>query len=141
MHRKKFEARRDNQSAAGVYDIDIAITTRRLARMIKRAGIQFKNLADSNFDDPLGISTGAGAIFGSLQEALAGQPFVPQSKNSLGQELTNLDFTEVRGTKKSRKLPTRWANHLEVNVAVTSGLANARHLLDEIRAGRKNYPS
>ena len=134
---KKFEARRDNQSAAGVYDIDIAITTRELARMIKRAGIQFKNLADSNFDDPLGVSTGAGAIFGATGGVMEAALRTAVEKLT-GQELTNLDFTEVRGTKEIKEA-TYKVGDLEVNVAVTSGLANARHLLDEIRAGRKNY--
>ena len=134
---KKFEARRDNQSAAGVYDIDIAITTRELARMIKRAGIQLKNLADSNFDDPLGVSTGAGAIFGATGGVMEAALRTAVEKLT-GQELTNLDFTEVRGTKEIKEA-TYKVGDLEVNVAVTSGLANARHLLDEIRAGRKNY--
>ena len=134
---KKFEARRDNQSAAGVYDIDIAITTRELARMIKRAGIQFKNLADSNFDDPLGVSTGAGAIFGATGGVMEAALRTAVEKLT-GQELANLDFTEVRGTKEIKEA-TYKVGDLEVNVAVTSGLANARHLLDEIRAGRKNY--
>ena len=134
---KKFEARRDNQSAAGVYDIDIAITTRELARMIKRAGIQFENLADSNFDDPLGVSTGAGAIFGATGGVMEAALRTAVEKLT-GQELTNLDFTEVRGTKEIKEA-TYKVGDLEVNVAVTSGLANARHLLDEIRAGRKNY--
>lgn len=134
---KKFEARRDNQSAAGVYDIDIAITTRELARMIKRAGIQFKNLADSNFDDPLGVSTGAGAIFGATGGVMEAALRTAVEKLT-GQELRNLDFTEVRGTKEIKEA-TYKVGDLEVNVAVTSGLANARHLLDEIRAGRKNY--
>ena len=134
---KKFEARRDNQSAAGVYDIDIAITTRELARMIKRAGIQFKNIADSSFDDPLGVSTGAGAIFGATGGVMEAALRTAVEKLT-GQELTNLDFTEVRGTKEIKEA-TYKVGDLEVNVAVTSGLANARHLLDEIRAGRKNY--
>ena len=134
---KKFEARRDNQSAAGVYDIDIAITTRELARMIKRAGIQFKNLPDSDFDSPLGISTGAGAIFGATGGVMEAALRTAVEKLT-GQELTNLDFTEVRGTKDIKEA-TYKIGDLEVNVAVTSGLANARHLLNQIREGKKTY--
>ena len=134
---KKFEARRDNQSAAGVYDIDIAITTRELARMIKRAGIQFKNLADSDFDSPLGISTGAGAIFGATGGVMEAALRTAVEKLT-GEELTNLDFTEVRGTKDIKEA-TYKIGDLEVNVAVTSGLANARHLLNQIREGKKTY--
>ena len=62
---KKFEAGRDDQAAAGVPDTDVAITTRELARMIKRAGLKFAELPDEEFDNPLGESSGAGAIFGA----------------------------------------------------------------------------
>ena len=62
---KKFEIGRDDQSAAGVPDVDIAITTRELARLIKRCGIDFTALPDEGFDDPMGESTGAGVIFGA----------------------------------------------------------------------------
>lgn len=134
---KKFEARRDNQSAAGVYDIDIAITTRELARMIKRAGIQFTKLEDSQFDDPLGISTGAGAIFGATGGVMEAALRTAVEKLT-GEELQNLDFTAVRGTAAIKEA-TYKVGDLEVNVAVTSGLANARALLDQIREGKKQY--
>lgn len=134
---KKFEARRDNQSAAGVYDIDIAITTRELARMIKRAGIQFTKLEDGQFDDPLGISTGAGAIFGATGGVMEAALRTAVEKLT-GEELQNLDFTAVRGTAAIKEA-TYKVGDLEVNVAVTSGLANARALLNEIREGKKQY--
>ncbi len=66
---KKFEIGRDDEDGAGYPDVDIALTTRELARMIERAGIQFLALPDEKFDDPLGVSTGAGVIF-ELQAAL-----------------------------------------------------------------------
>ncbi|MGL5256037.1 MAG: [FeFe] hydrogenase, group A, partial [Proteocatella sp.] len=134
---KKFEARRDHQSAAGVYDIDIAITTRELARMIKRAGIQFTKLEDGQFDDPLGISTGAGAIFGATGGVMEAALRTAVEKLT-GEELQNLDFTEVRGTKAIKEA-TYKVGDLEINVAVTSGLANARALLNEVREGKKQY--
>ena len=62
---KKFEVGREDQAAAGVADVDIALTTRELANMIKRAQIKFTALPDSDFDHPLGESTGAGVIFGA----------------------------------------------------------------------------
>jgi NADP-reducing hydrogenase subunit HndD len=62
---KKFECKRDAQSASGYPDIDVALTTRELGRMIERAGIEFTDLPDEEFDSPLGDSTGAGAIFGA----------------------------------------------------------------------------
>ncbi|MGL5255533.1 MAG: [FeFe] hydrogenase, group A, partial [Proteocatella sp.] len=134
---KKFEARRDHQSAAGVYDIDIAITTRELARMIKRAGIQFTKLEDGQFDDPLGISTGAGAIFGATGGVMEAALRTAVEKLT-GEELQSPDFTEVRGTKAIKEA-TYKVGDLEINVAVTSGLANARALLNEVREGKKQY--
>lgn len=134
---KKFEARRDDQSAAGVYDIDIAITTRELARMIKRAGIQFTKLPDSHFDSPLGISTGAGAIFGATGGVM--EAALRTAVETLtGEELKELDFSDVRGTKGIKEASYK-VGDLEIKVAVTSGLANARELLDDIRAGKRNY--
>ena len=62
---KKFEIGRDDQSAAGVPDVDISITTRELAKMIKQAGLKFNDLPDETFDNPLGESTGAAVIFGA----------------------------------------------------------------------------
>ncbi|MEE0899170.1 MAG: [FeFe] hydrogenase, group A, partial [Acutalibacteraceae bacterium] len=62
---KKFEIGRDDQSAAGVPDVDIAITTRELSRMIMRAGLNFTALPDEEFDSPLGDDTGAAVIFGA----------------------------------------------------------------------------
>ncbi|MGB5822463.1 MAG: NADH-dependent [FeFe] hydrogenase, group A6 [Proteocatella sp.] len=134
---KKFEARRDDQSAAGVYDIDIAITTRELARMIKRAGIQFTKLPDSQFDSPLGISTGAGAIFGATGGVM--EAALRTAVETLtGEELKELDFSDVRGTKGIKEASYK-VGDLEIKVAVTSGLANARELLDDIRAGKRHY--
>ena len=62
---KKYEAARPEMSTNGVPDVDIVITTRELAKMIKEAGIDFNSLPDEDFDNPLGESTGAGVIFGT----------------------------------------------------------------------------
>ena len=62
---KKFEIQREDQDAGGVPDVDISITTRELARLIRKVGINFRSLPDEGFDDPLGESTGAGVIFGA----------------------------------------------------------------------------
>ena len=62
---KKFEMGRDNENASGYPDVDIAITTRELARMIRRVGLKFRELPEEKFDEPLGISTGAAVIFGA----------------------------------------------------------------------------
>lgn len=134
---KKYEARRDNSSAAGVPDVDIAITTRELSRMITRAGLKFKDLPLGDFDNPLGISTGAGAIFGATGGVM--EAALRTAVETLtGEELQVLDFTAVRGIQGIKEASYK-VGDLEVKVAVTSGMANARKLLNDIRAGKRSY--
>jgi NADP-reducing hydrogenase subunit HndD len=134
---KKFEIGREDQSAAGVPDVDISITTRELARMIERVGINFLSLPDEQFDDPLGRSTGASVIFGAtggvMEAALR-----TAVETITGSELESPDFKEVRGTKGIKEA-TYEAAGLKVNVAVASGLSNARQLLDDVKSGKANY--
>lgn len=134
---KKFEINRDDQDAAGVPDVDISITTRELARMIERVGLNFLSLPDEEFDDPLGRSTGAAVIFGAtggVMEAALRTAVETLSK----EELPNPEFSEVRGTKGIKKATYHVAG-MDVNIAVASGLSNAKLLLDEIRAGNSQY--
>ncbi|MDP4120370.1 MAG: NADH-dependent [FeFe] hydrogenase, group A6 [Bacillota bacterium] len=135
---KKFEVKRDNQSGTdGIPDIDIAITTRELARMIKNAQIDFVNLPDEDFDPALGVSTGAAAIFGATGGVM--EAALRTAADTLtGQDLKDIDYKEVRGTDNIKKAKYNIAG-LEVKVAVTSGLKNAAKLLDEIRAGKADY--
>ncbi len=134
---KKFEIGREDQSAAGVPDVDISITTRELARMIERVGLNFLSLPDEQFDDPLGRSTGASVIFGAtggvMEAALR-----TAVETITGSELASPDFKEVRGTKGIKEA-TYEAAGLKVNVAVASGLANARKLLDDVKSGKADY--
>ncbi len=136
---KKFEAGRDNQSAAGngIPDVDIAITTREFARMIKRAGLNFTALPDEEFDAPLGISSGAGAIFGATGGVM--EAALRTANDVLtGKDNENVEFTEVRGTQGIKEATYNIAGN-EIRVAAVSGLANARKLLDDIRAGKRDY--
>lgn len=136
---KKFEAGRDNQSAAGngIPDVDIAITTREFARMIKRAGLNFTVLPDEEFDAPLGISSGAGAIFGATGGVM--EAALRTANDVLtGKDNENVEFTEVRGTQGIKEATYNIAGN-EIRVAAVSGLANARKLLDDIRAGKRDY--
>lgn len=134
---KKFEIGRSDQSAAGVPDVDIAITTRELARLIKRCGINFVNLPEETFDDPLGESTGAGVIFGATGGVM--EAALRTAVETLtGETLGSLDFEEVRGTKGIKEA-SYLVNGLEVKVAVASGLANAREILEKIRRGEADY--
>lgn len=136
---KKFETRRGDQCAAGqgIFDVDIALTTRELARMVDRAGINFHALPDEEFDAPLGTSTGAATIFGAtggvMEAALR-----TAAEWVTGEELKKLDFQEVRGTKGIKEA-TYNIGGIELKVAVCSGLANARKLLDKIKAGEAEY--
>ena len=128
---KKFEIGRPDQSAAGVPDVDFALTTRELGRMIKRAGINFKALPDEKFDDPLGISTGAGVIFGATGGVM--EAALRTAVHTLtGENVT--DLPEVRGTQGIKEA-TYKVGDLDVNVEVASGLANARKVLDSIKDG------
>ncbi|MBQ6559058.1 MAG: (2Fe-2S)-binding protein, partial [Clostridia bacterium] len=130
---KKFEIGRDDQDAAGVPDVDISITTRELARLIKKCGIDFTIRPDEGFDDPLGESTGAGVIFGATGGVM--EAALRTAVETLtGEELKNLDFKEVRGTEGIKEA-TYKVGDLDVKVAVASGLNNARVIMDKIRAG------
>ena len=134
---KKFEIGRDGQAAAGVPDTDVALTTRELARMIKRAGINFTELPDEEFDTPMGIGTGAGTIFGAtggvMEAALRTAVAVVT-----GKEAEKVEFEAVRGTE-GIKVAEYDLNGLKVKVAVASGLNNAKKVLDMVKSGEKDY--
>lgn len=134
---KKFEKGRAAQNAAGVPDIDIAITTRELAKLIKRCGIIFNELPDEDFDAPLGIASGAGLLFGAtggVMEAALRTVY----EIVAGKEAPSLDFKEVRGTEGIKEASYD-INGTVVKVAVASGLANARKIMEKVRAGEADY--
>ena len=134
---KKFEVGREDQDAAGVPDVDIALTTRELGRMIERAGINFASLPDEDFDEPLGISTGAGAIFGAtggvMEAALR-----TAAEWITGDSAAPVDFLDVRGTDGIKEASYKLGD-LDVKVAVASGLSNAKVIMDKIRNGEADY--
>ncbi len=136
---KKFEIGRDDMSAAGegIPDIDVSLTTRELAAMIKRAGIRFRDLPDEQFDPAFGIASGAGHIFGAtggvMEAALR-----TVAEIVTGKPLENVEFHEVRGLKDIREAEYDLAG-TKVRVAVTSGLENAKKLLDMVKSGEKQY--
>ncbi|MCD8151997.1 MAG: [FeFe] hydrogenase, group A [Clostridiales bacterium] len=134
---KKFEIGRDDQAANGVPDVDIAITTRELGRMIERAGIVFDSLPDEEFDMPLGLGTGAAVIFGATGGVMEAALRTAVEKLT-GEELASLDFTDVRGTEGIKEASYNVAG-MDVKVAVASGLKNARDLLKKVEAGEADY--
>ena len=130
---KKFEIGRDDQSAAGVPDVDIAITTRELSRMIMRAGISFTNLPDEEFDSPLGEDTGAAVIFGATGGVM--EAALRTANDWLtGKDNTDIDFTAVRGTQ-GLKQATVNINGSDIKVAVASGAAAAKCVMDRMKDG------
>ena len=134
---KKFECDRPDQDAAGVQDVDYSLTTRELGSLINEAGIDFVNLPEMPYDSPLGDYTGAGVIFGAtggvMEAALR-----TAVETITGEELECVEFTDVRGVEGVKEASYN-VGGLEVNVAVASGLANAKKVLDAIRSGEKNY--
>ena len=132
---KKFEVGRDDQSAAGVADVDVALTTRELARMIKADGVDFANLPDAEFDNPFETSTGAAVIFGTSGGVL--EAALRTASHWLDEKLELVDFNEVRCSENIRRA-TYKVGGIDVKVAVASGLANARELLDSVKAGKED---
>ena len=136
---KKFEITREDQCAAGegIPDVDVAITTRGLSSMIHRAGLLFTELPDEEFDPALGIATGAGHIFGAsggvMEAALR-----TASELLTGKELEKIEFQEVRGAHGVKEAVYEIAGKT-VRVCVLSGTGNAKKVLEDIRAGKRQY--
>lgn len=134
---KKYECDRDEFKVNGVPDVDYSISTRELARLIKRANIGFTLVLDSPFDNPMGESTGAGVIFGTtggVMEAALRSVYEIYT----GQPLKNVNFEQVRGLSGVRRA-TIDLNGFELKVGIAHGLGNARHLLEDIRNGHNEY--
>ncbi|SCZ06430.1 NADH-dependent [FeFe] hydrogenase, group A6 [Alkaliphilus peptidifermentans] len=134
---KKTEAKREEMQDNGYQDVDIVITTRELAKMIKESRIRIEELDEEGFDDPFGISTGAGAVFGAtggVMEAALRTVYEVVT----GNELEKIDFENLRGISgfKEANVPV---GELNINVAVTNGLKNAKILLDLIKEGKADY--
>ena len=134
---KKYEAARPEMNDSGFQDVDAVLTTREACAMVKELGIDFQNIGDEDYDIPMGISTGAAAIFGAtggvMEAALRTVYEVITNK-----ELPNLDIKAVRGMEGIREAEIE-VNGLNVKAAVSHGLNNARQLLDKIVAGEADY--
>ena len=136
---KKFEVGRDGQSASGYPDVDVAITTREVGRMIQKAGIDFRALKGTEFDKPFDIGSGAGAIFGAtggvMEAALR-----YAAEIMLGKPLEKpLETPEVRrqnGSDEGYRTASYKVGDMEVRVAVASGTKNAKQLLKDVEAGK-----
>ena len=134
---KKFERQRPEMQVDGLYDVDNVITTRELSRMIKQANIEFEKLEDSEFDNPMGEATGAGAIFGTTGGVMEAALRTAQDTLT-GKSLDKIEFKQVRGGKGIKKATIEIAGK-PIKVVAASGLENARIILDEIKSGKADY--
>lgn len=135
---KKFEGQREELSTDKIQDIDIVLTTRELASMIKEAGIDFPNLEEEPFDNPFGEGTGAAAIFGAtggVAEAALRTIFEIVSK----EKLEKLEFESVRGLEGIKETEINLPDGRKIKAAVVNGLSNARIIVEKIISKEKNY--
>lgn len=135
---KKYEGLRPEMAASGYRDIDATITTRELAYMIRKAGIDFASLKDEAPDPVLGQSTGAATIFatsGGVMEAALRLAYEVLS----GDKLSNPDIKAVRAHEGLVTASVKVPKFGDVKVAVASGLDNAKKLCDEVRAGKSPH--
>lgn len=134
---KKFEIGREDEDASGYPDVDVTLTVRELARMIQRVGLNVSLLPAEDFDQPLGISSGAGDIFGATGGVM--EAALRTAVETLTEEeLHDLDFMEVRGVSGIKEAVYEVAG-LEIKVAVASGLANAKKLLQAVQNGAEYH--
>ncbi len=134
---KKFECGREEMEVNGNRDVDVVISTRELARMIKQSGLQFNELPEIKFDTPFEEASGAGVIFGAtggvMEAALRTVADV-----LTGEDLENIDYHQVRGIDGIKEATVKIGDK-EIRAAIAHGLGNARKLLDSIREGKANY--
>lgn len=134
---KKYECQRDEFKVDGNPDVDYSLTTRELADMIKLLGVKFEDLEDSDFDRPLGESTGAAVIFGAtggVIEAATRTAYEIFTKKELGK----VEFTELRGLEGVREATVDF-DGTPIHIGIAHGLGNARKLLDKVRSGEEQF--
>lgn len=134
---KKAEAKRAELTKDEHNNVDIVVTTRELGKMIKEAGLDFTNLPDSEFDHPLGETTGASVIFGTtggvIEAALR-----TAVEWMTGEELKNVEFEQLRGLDGVREATVKVGDK-DLKIGIAHGLGNARILLENIRDGKSDY--
>lgn len=134
---KKYECQRDEFKTNGDPDVNFAISTRELARLIQQANIDFMSLKDQDFDQPMGESSGAGVIFGTtggVIEAAVRTAYELQT----GKKLKRIDFNELRGMEGLREATIDF-NGTPIKIGIAHGLGNARKLLESIKRGESMY--
>jgi NADP-reducing hydrogenase subunit HndD len=134
---KKYECQRDEFKVDGNPDVDYSISTRELARLIKAANINFKSLPEEDYDNPLGMSTGAGVIFGVTGGVIEAAVRTAYELHT-GKKLPKIDFEELRGLDGIRTATIDF-DGIPINIGIAHQLGNARKLLDGIRSGMYNF--
>ncbi len=134
---KKYERSREEFSVDGDSDVNISISTRELAQLIRNSNINFNSLEEGEFDQPLGESTGAGVIFGTTGGVIEAAVRTAYEVHT-GKTLEKVDFKELRGFEGIRSATIDF-NGLPVNIGIAHGLGNARKLLNEIKEGKSHY--
>ncbi len=134
---KKFESERAELSEDTLQDVDAVLTTRELVRFFKMVGIEFEGLPQDSFDNPLGESTGAAAIFGTsggVMEAALRTAYFKMT----GKGLDKVEFESIRGSKGLKEAVIN-IDGTELNIAVVNGIGNVREVIDEIKEGKSKY--
>lgn len=134
---KKAEAARKELSHDELQNVDLVLTTREYAHMLKEAGVDFANLADEDFDSMLGESTGAGVIFGATGGVIEAATRTAYEWVT-GETLENVDFHQLRGLEGIRAAEVQ-VGDLTLNIGIAHGLGNARKLLEDIRDGKSHF--
>lgn len=134
---KKFESNRPELSENHIKDVDAVLTTRELVRMFKMSGIDFNDIPESEFDNPLGESTGAAAIFGTSGGVMEAAVRTAYYKIT-GNELENLELSDIRGMNGIKESSLD-LNGTIINIAVVNGIGNVDQILDEIEHGESKY--
>ena len=134
---KKYEAQRGEFKVNGNPDVDIVLSTRELAALIKQANIDFKNLVDETFDTPLGESTGAADIFGVTGGVIEAATRTAYELYT-GKTLDKVEFEAIRGLEGVRSAAIDF-NGTMIKIGIAHGLSNARKLLEDVRAGKSQF--
>lgn len=136
---KKFEADRSEMNSSGYKDVDFVLTTRELGRMLRQAGVNMTRLPETEFDSPLGLSTGAGVIFGTTGGVMEAALRTVAEWLTGNQMNARIPFSEVRGEVRGIKEATVVVAGNVLRVAVANGLAAAAALLEKVQSGEAQY--
>lgn len=134
---KKFECKRPELSNNGIADVDVVLTTRELAKMIRQARINFAKIDDEKFDSILGESTGAGVIFG-VTGGVMEAALRTVAEIITGKELESIEYNDVRGLEGIKEAEVKIGD-LNIRLAVAHGTGNAKALLEKVKSGEAQY--